>query len=140
MSREFIELSKAYKQSLCAKNIEVPTTKYGFDYMSGGEYISPTLRRAYACVLDELPSNHDPFNSKGIVGVFARKNYLFESKNSVYVSNSYGDVDSHKYKFLVVYFFMRIILRILGPNRFSNFSRLLVYLSSYRQNRGLWKL
>lgn len=137
---DYFELSEAYGKSLRSKSIEIAATKYGFDYMSGGEYISPTLRRAYACVSNELSPDHDPFDSKGDVGVFAKKNHLFENKRSVYVLNSYGDLHSHRRKFTLIYFFMRVILRVLGPNRFSNFSRLLVYLSSYRQNRGLWKL
>jgi hypothetical protein len=137
---DFIELSKAYRKSLRAKNIGAAATRYGFDYMSRGEYISPTLRRAYACVLGELPPNHDPFDSKGVIGVFARENFLFEKSSTPYVPNSYGDMSKHKHKFSAIYFVMRIILRLIGPNKFYNFSRLLVYLSSYRQNRGLWKI
>ncbi|MFH1541074.1 MAG: hypothetical protein ABID79_04380 [Elusimicrobiota bacterium] len=136
---DLLELSKAYKQSLYTKKIDASLVKYGFDYTSDGEYISPTLRRAYACVLSELPSNRDPFDSKGIVGVFARRNFLFEKSSVPYVSNTYSDIPNHKRKFAAIYFVMRVILRLIGPNKFSNLSRLLVYLSSYRQNRGLWK-
>ena len=138
---DFLELSTTYKRllDLATKKVDVSLIKYGFDYMSNGEYISPTLRRAYACVLSELPPNHDPFDSRGVVGVFARGNFLFENDSTPYISDSYDDMPKHKYKFSAIYFIMRIILRLMGPNRFYNFSRLLVYLSSYRQNRGLWK-
>lgn len=137
---DLLELSTAYKHLLSSKRKNISLIKYGFDYMSGGEYISPTLRRAYASVLSELPLSHDPFDSKGVVGVFAKKNFLFEKDSTPYVSNSYGDMPKHKNKFSAIYFVMRIILRLIGPNKFYNFSRLLVYLSSYRQNRGLWKI
>ena len=134
-----LEIGTAYKRALSAKTAKVPFIKYGFDYMSGGEYISPTLRRAYACVSKEFPSNHDPFDSNGVVGHFARNNFLFEKKALVYKPAGFRDLSENKRKLRYIYFMMRMILRLVGPNRFYNFSRLLVYLSSYRQNRGLWK-
>jgi hypothetical protein len=134
-----LEIGTAYKQAISEKTAKVPFIKYGFDYMSDGEYISLTLRRAYACVSGELPPDHNPFDSNGVVGNFARKNFLFERNNAIYVSNSFRDLSKNKYKLRLIYFIMRVILRLVGPNRFYNFSRLLVYLSSYRQNRGLWK-
>jgi hypothetical protein len=35
---------------------------------------------------------------------------------------------------------MRLCLRLLGPNRFYDLSKLMVFLSIYRRNRRLWKL
>ena len=135
-----LELSLTYKASLDRNKSAASLMKYGFDYMSSGEYISPTLRSAYACILDELPPTHDPFDSNGIVGIFAKKNYLIEKKLPPFASSGFMDLPKHKNKFIVIYFLMRLVLRLIGPNNFANFSRLLVYLSSYRQNRGLWKL
>ncbi len=135
-----IELSIYYKDLLDKYKKIVPFVKYGFDYMSNGDYISPTLRRAYACVVNELPHHADPFDSSGTVGGFAKQNYLICKKNHTYSPEGSGDIYDYKNSFLVVNFVMRIILRLLGPNKFSNFSRLLVYLSSYRQNPSLWKI
>jgi hypothetical protein len=134
------ELALAYKAALQRNKIGASKIKYGFDYMNNGDYISPTLRRAYACVVDELPANHDPFDAKGVVGEFASKNNLLEKNPRPYISNSFGDMEAHKRKFEIVNWVLRSILWVIGPNRFTNFSRLLVYLSSYRQNRDLWKL
>ena len=134
-----LEIGTVYKQALSAKNTQTPSIKYGFDYMSGGEYISPTLRRAYVCVSGEFPPNYNPFDSDGVVGNFARKNFLFERKTPAYKPASFRDLSENKRKLRYIYFMMRLILRLVGPNKFYNFSRLLVYLSSYRQNRGLWK-
>lgn len=134
------ELSFSYKAALQSHAIPASKIKYGFDYMSNGDYISPTFRRAYACVSPEFPSDTDPFNSGGPVGKFAQKNYLIERAFTPYQSNSYGDKNTHKMKFKYINIFMILILRILGPNKFANFSRLLVYLSSYRQNRDMWKV
>ncbi len=137
---ELLRLSEAYELRLTANAVEASKVKYGFDYMSGGEYVSPTLRRAYASVLPELPAGHDPFDSGGVVGRFARRNGLFERDAAVYAAVGLRHAKQHRGKLKFVYFVMRSLLRVLGPNRFQNFSSLLVYLSSYRQNRGLWRL
>lgn len=134
------ELSFSYNAALKSYAIPASKIKYGFDYMSNGDYISPTLRRAYACVLDEMPGGHDPFDTNGAVGKFAKRNNLIEKNFKPYVSNSYGDMAANRRKFVVLNWLMRSALKIMGPNRFTNFSRLLVYLSSYRQNRDLWKI
>lgn len=135
------ELGLAYGQALAAQRGNFPAAAYGFDFMSNGDYISPTLRRAYACLLDEFPAGHDPFAAGGVVGTFARRNHLRERKRRATPKAAIGfqDIEAHESKFKVINFFMRAVLRLLGPTRFNDFSRLLVYLSSYRQNRGLWK-
>jgi len=139
-SGDLLELSMSYKAELQKHTTAASKRKYGFDYMSNGDYISPTLRRAYACVASELEPGCDPFDSDGPVGKFAKKNFLLEKKSTQFVANSYNDIGKHKNKFAIVNFFMRLILRVLGPNRFANFARLLVHLSSYRQNRDMWKI
>jgi len=133
------ELATAYGKALIDNKTVEASIKYGFDYMSNGEYISPTLRRAYACISNELPAGHDPFDSNSVVGIFARKNYLFETKAVPYKSSGFTDIAAHQHKMKYIYFLMRVVLRLIGPNKFQNLSRLMVYLSSYRQNRGLWK-
>lgn len=140
INKYIIELSVKYNKELKRHKKSISVVRYGFDYMVNGDYISPTLRRAYACVVAELPAGHDPFDSSGPVGIFAKRNYLLAKSDHKYTPAGFGDLDSHSNIFKIINFVMRIILRILGPNRFSNFSRLLVYLSSYRQNRGLWKI
>lgn len=135
-----IEISIAYRDALKKYKKLAPIVRYAFDYMSNGDYISPTLRRAYSCVVDELPKNVDPFDSMGPVGLFAKRNYLISKTKENYSPEGARNINTYKNSFYFVNLFMRMILRMLGPNRFTNFSRLLVYLSSYRQNRGLWKL
>lgn len=138
--RDFLELCTEYKAALLRHKIQPDSAKYGFDYMSNGNYISPTLRRAYSSVVKELPAGHDPFDANSVVGRFAAKNNLIERLQAPYISDSYGEIKNHQAKFFVVNLLMRFVLRILGPNKFANFSRLLVYLSSYRGNRDLWKI
>ena len=135
-----VELSTIYRDSLINTKKAVPYVKYAFDYMSNGDYISPTLRRAYACVVEELPKDNDPFDSKGVVGSFAKRNYLISKSQLNYSPEGARNMESYKNSFYIVNMLMRLVLRVLGPNKFANFSRLLVHLSSYRQNRGLWKI
>lgn len=137
---DWFDLANSYKKALERNTIDIGEGKYAFDYMSNGDYISPTLRRAYSCVAEEFPEGHNPFDSMGPVGKFAKKNFLISKNNELYISNSYGDVTKHKGKFILVNQLMRLILIAIGPNRFANFSRLLVYLSSPRGNRGMWRL
>ena len=65
---DFLELGVEYGKALEEKKNGLELTKYAYDYMSNGDYISPTLRRAYACIIKELPADHDPFDSKGLAG------------------------------------------------------------------------
>lgn len=136
---DLFEIGSWYSQALMSKKIDLPLNRYAYDYMSGGEYISPVLRRAYASILSELPLDHDPFDSNGIVGSFARKNFLLETNNRTYRRESFSAVSSNRRKLSLIYWCMRFVLRIVGPNKFMNLSRLLVYLSSYQRNRDLWK-
>lgn len=129
-----------YSTSLKKMENIVEKVRYSFDYMSDGSYISPTLRRAYASTRGCLPANTDPFDSAGPVGSFAMNNYLLEKKNSKYTYPSLKEAGRHSKKFLLVYFLMRQALRVLGPNRFYDLSKLMVYLSIYRKNPDLWKL
>jgi hypothetical protein len=113
--------------------------KYFYDYMSNGDYISPTLRRAYASIVKELPKDCDPFDSNGPIAVFARKNNLVQLNNKPFILQGYNNIKEHSVKIKIVYSLMRVALKILGPNRYMNFSKLLVYLSSYQRNRDMWK-
>ena len=71
---------------------------------------------------------------------FAKKNKLYMPKKLNHKNASVQNLEEHKVKFSIVIFLMRLILRFLGPLKFYNFSRLLVYLSSPRQVKDLWKL
>ncbi|KTC55809.1 hypothetical protein AO262_25890 [Pseudomonas fluorescens ABAC62] len=137
--QDLLALSLYYKDRLSSFSYIPATTPYAFDYMSNGKYISPTLRRAYASILDELPAGHDPFDAQGKVYSFAKKNYLFETKGR-YKPAGFEDAQSHSGKLQAINSLLKAILFVVGPNRFMNMSRLFVYLSSFRLNKKLWKL
>jgi hypothetical protein len=135
-----LELSTFYQAVLERKTAKLGRFQYAFDYMSDGGYISPSLRKAYAAVRDELPAGHDPFDSNGPVGAFARRNFLLSKHAAKYNYPRLSEAQKHQKALALIYWLMRVLLRAVGPNRFYDFSKLLVVLSIYRKNRGLWKL
>ena len=141
LSYENLEiLGKNYSKNLLDNETKVEKVKYSFDYMSDGNYISPTLRRSYAAVRGTFPINHDPFNSNGEVGKFAKKNNLYQKDKKKYSYPSLKESKNHSIKFFIIYMLMRQILRIIGPNRFYDLSKLMIFISSYRKNIKLWRL
>jgi hypothetical protein len=131
-------LGKNYSKNLLDMEAKVEKVQYTFDYMSDGSYISPTLRRAYAAVRGSFSTNHDPFDTSGEVGKFAKKNHLYQKNQKKYSYPSLKESKKHSIKFLIVYFLMRKLLEFSGPNKFYDLSKLMVYLSSYRKNISLW--
>jgi len=135
------ELGRDYSMRLSQYESAVVKLPYTFDFMSDGSYISPTLRRAYASIRDKLQPNHDPFDSNGVVGSFARKNHLVTgNRTGQYRYPVLKVVQSHKIELGIVYSLLRITLRLVGPNRFYDISKLMVYLSLFRMDHKYWKL
>jgi hypothetical protein len=134
------ELANEYSDRLIEYSSKVDAVSYTFDKMSDGSYVSPTLRRAYAAIRHELPTEHDPFDSMGPVGKFARKNSLIQTKGKIYHYPGLRDKQKYPTVLKLIYTALRIILWLVGPNKFYNLSKLFVFLSIYRLNRQLWKL
>lgn len=132
----YSDTSEKYKKLL--QNLD---KMYSYDFMSDGLFISPSLRRAYASILslNQFQNEHNPFDVNGEVGIFAKKNFLLSKKSVGYAPLGMENVDGNKWKFYFVNKLLRVLLHIVGPNQFTNISRLLVFLSSYRLNTKLWK-
>lgn len=130
----YSETSNKYLKEL--NNID---KNYSYDYMSNGKYITPTLRRAYASVLNNFSNTIDPFDIHGEVGIFAKKNHLIEKNNRKYVPEGFEEMGKYNLVFSIINKILKVLLYILGPTKFTNLSRLFVYLSSYRQQKDLWK-
>ena len=133
------EICVDYAEKLRLYDTGYSIVNYGFDYMDDGTYISPTLRRAYVAMDEYFKDVSNPFSINPKIKKFISKNYLNEKNDLSYRTANTSDIEDHKIKFKFIYFMLRIILRIVGPNQFYNLSRLMVYLSSYRLNKGLWK-
>ena len=135
------QLGKDYSQKLKCYESAIKRSPYSFDYMSDDSYISPALRRAYASVRRKLPDHADPFDANGPVGNFARKNGLVSRKaQERYSYPSLKDAQNNQKMLRLIYWMMRLFLRTLGPSRFYDLSKLMVYLSLYRKDHGYWKI
>ncbi len=132
-------LSSAYAIRLKEFDSYVTDTRYAYDYLDDGSYISPTLRRAYAACYNELVSINNPFEFNGKIKRFIKVNYL-HTFSTPYKSLGFDDKNNSKLAFTLINMSLRFILFVIGPNKFMNLSRLFVYLSSYRINRDLWKV
>lgn len=135
-----LKLTEHYAARLKEEAARVDKVRYSYDYMSDGTYVSPTLRRAYAAVRSELPVGHDPFDARGPVGAFARKNHLVQHHGTPYRYPVMRQVSQHGRALEWIHRGLRVLLRVFGPNRFYDFTKLLVYLSLLRAQRGMWKL
>lgn len=115
---------------------------YSFDYMSNGFYISPLLRHAYASVYEMFAHVNNPFDISGEVALFAIKNNLLGAKIKPmgYIKNALHNHSGYALKIQIFNKILRMILFLIGPNKFHLFSKGLLYFSSPRLNRGMWKL
>ena len=113
---------------------------YAYDYFSDGTYISPPLRKAYACMYEDLDHEHDPFDANGPVMKFAKKNHLYTRGLIPYSYPTHRELPRYRKQIWLANKLMRLILFLIGPHRFNHLSRFLIYLSVYRKNRDLWQI
>jgi hypothetical protein len=142
VSDELKCLADLYK-SKCARYEELLSNvdrKYSYGFFSNGVGISVPLRRAFANKLQYFVSSKNIFSSSSNVYIFAKINYLIRKADVSLEPAGFKDIKTNKLKFIAIFFLMKIILNLLGPNKFNDFSRLLVYLSSYRRLDDLWKV
>jgi len=135
------EYSLALKLKL-SKYVSHSTVLYAYNYMSNGYYISPMLRHAYSSVYSSLKHIDDPFDSDSLVGKFAKRNYLISKKIAPlgYMKNNLNKNEGYALEIKIMNFLLKCLLMVIGPNKFHVFTRGLVYFSSPRLNKGLWKI
>ena len=134
------QLASLYQQSLNKNRIFENTRIYSFDYFDNGEYINPLVRRAYASKIETFENTIiNPFSKPKSLSKFINSNYL-KSRSKINYSHI-GHKDKIKYStYLNLYFkILRLVLFIIGPNRFIALNRLMIYSSSLINNKELWK-
>lgn len=113
--------------------------QYAFDYDARGNYISPTFRRAYACMMNTFPDDISPFTSDAVYR-FARRNGLLERKNKPYKLLGFRSLKGNPISLRLFTSLLRLLLKIVGPNRFFDFCRLMINRTLLWKNKDMWRL
>jgi hypothetical protein len=117
---------------------EFQNQKYAFDYFDDGVYITPIVRRFYSILKDDMFPGVNPFESKSIFRKFAIKNKLIDIKiREVQKRQTFKNLGDYKNQEKVLIYGLKILLFILGPNRYYSLMRYLPYISSVRNQKKM---
>ena len=130
---DFTSAADIYREYLSTAKLIVncDDIRYGYSTFTNGRAISPSLRRFYEVYKDtKFIDCRNPFAEDGSIYRFAKKYHLLSKDNfpeahiNFKVSNSYA----LQRKFIRLLF--KMLLRILGPDRYFLFLRYMAYYSS----------
>ncbi len=113
--------------------------KYSNDYFDDGTYITPALRRFYAALEDTFTDVKNPFSSNLRVYAFAIKHRLALRKFQPAQRYTFKDMDKFSSAINIINMFLRLLLRVVGPNRYFSLMKYLVHVSSIRNQRDVLK-
>jgi hypothetical protein len=137
---DFAVLARAYAHDLIENASEkFSKIPYGFDYFDDGTYVTPALRRFYAQLkLDVLGADENPFSSDGAVLKFAKKNGLLLKSNSPSKRHTFKDMGAYSLQIKIINKMLRIVLYLVGPERYFNLMRYLAHISSLRNQTDMF--
>lgn len=138
---DFIELAEAYaKELLDHSSDEFSRHPYGFDYFDDGTYITPALRRFYASLKDtEFQTEDNPFSADGQVKRFAKRNGLLIKGNAKSTRHIFRDMSAYGLQIRIILKALRLVLLLLGPERYFNLMRYLAHVSSLRNQGAMFR-
>lgn len=131
---DFEAFAREYaKQLRAVDSSQFVNIKYGFDYFDDGAYVTPALRRFYAPFRkDVFASVKNPFETEGRVRSFAKKYGLIIPGNNEARRQNFHDMSAYKTQISILLKIFRLVLFILGPNRYFALMRYLAHISSLR--------
>jgi hypothetical protein len=133
---DLVDIFAAYKATVLANKDEVlEKLPYGFDAFSDGTAITRLARRIYACH-QEAFADSDPFDAKGPFFQFARETHLLAGK-ALPEKATWREFSGSDRRVEAVHTLLRIVLRVLGPNRYELLMRYLAHISVLR-NQGVF--
>jgi len=132
------ELFSSYRLELKEAGIfDSRTMHYSFGSYSNGEPIAPLARKIYSIVQESF-SGSDPFDAGGSFYAWARKNRLLmrggEQSSDIALPKRQRE---SKERFLNQ--FLRLALRLLGPEHYLRLMKYLSHISSPRNQLDLFK-
>jgi|CZKZ01.1.fsa_nt_gi hypothetical protein len=111
---------------------------YSFNHFEDGMYVTPTLRRFYAALEEQFPTNEDPFSHGSAVQRFAIAHGLAGKKYKLSKALTFKEVGSYSRAARAGLIGLRYILRMIGPNRYFTLMRYLAYISSIRNQSDMF--
>jgi hypothetical protein len=127
------ELYEQYASLLEAQGVEISiNTPYSFDYFEDGVFITAAMRRFYAGLQDRFKDDINPFKENSAVRSFGEKKGLVSRKISPPKRQNFKSLSEYSSQLKIIYFILRILLKVLGPVRYFALMRLLPKLSSLR--------
>jgi hypothetical protein len=106
---------------------EAMRRKYTYSHFESGEKISPFIRKIYANHQNAF-DDADPFSSKSSVLCFAKKEKIIKD-DSLHLKYNQRNYDENDVRIRAIKLFFRIILRLIGPDKFSGLMKYLSYIS-----------
>lgn len=129
---DFTAAAEVYRLFLReAEDLATLETTYGFAAFDNGSVISPMLRRMYAVhETDRFADCPDPFMASGPVHAFARQHGLSSSRPASTQHQNFKVASAYRKEQRAITFVFRVILRVLGPDRYFALMRYLGHYSS----------
>ena len=129
---DFAAAGAVYRGLLhAAKGLATLETGYGFSSFDNGRVIPPLLRRMYVLRLaDEFTACADPFAASGPVFAFARRHGLLSSASASTQHQNFKVASAFRKEQRLISMLFRLMLRVLGPDRYFVLMRYLGHYAS----------
>jgi hypothetical protein len=132
----FSPLIKEYVNKIYFHNYDkYSKQKYAFNYFANNKQILPINRRICRTLLSNNIVIENPFSETGMLYRQFRKNHLISHEDNGLVKN---DIKKNK-NFKVLNFFLKMILFILGVDKYSRFLNALRHISRYEYQDFLFE-
>lgn len=137
---DFTEIANEYAVNIQNFKIsEFDNQKYGFDYFDDGVYINPIVRRFYVILKNDMFEKDNPFEVNNNFRKFVKKNGLIELKQTInHKRMTFKDLESYKNQEKFFLIGLKLVLRLLGPEKYFSLMRYLPYISSIRNQKKLF--
>ncbi len=111
---------------------------YSFNYFDDGIYVSPSLRRFYAALESSFPREENPFCHGSAFQRFALRHGLAGRKYTLSSQPTFKEIGAYSTATRMISLGLRTILRVVGPNRYFSLMKYLAYISSIRNQGGVF--
>jgi hypothetical protein len=111
---------------------------YSFNHFDDGMYITPSLRRVYAALESQFPSNESPFLHGSSLQRFAIAHHLAGKKYKMSKLPTFKEIGAYSKSVRAISIALRFVLRVVGPNKYFSLMRYMAYISSIRNQSDIF--